>query len=165
MPEGLAQTMTDQDLVDLLAYLTTLRQPVSIVGPVPRDRAGSRGEGRARQSTRRARSTSRTGMDDGRGHKLSWRRLNANAEGLADLSALVAGDAEVRGLCLHPVVSPVAQNGPAGGRHARPRSRSGSMASRWHSPRRSQEKNEPRTALIDLPEGSSALLIRVRAGG
>ncbi len=32
MPEGLAQTMTDQELVDLLAYLGTLRQPVSIVG-------------------------------------------------------------------------------------------------------------------------------------
>ena len=32
MPEGLAQTMTDQELVDLLAYLTTLKQPVSIVG-------------------------------------------------------------------------------------------------------------------------------------
>ena len=32
MPEGLAQTMTDQEIVDLLAYLTTLKQPVSIVG-------------------------------------------------------------------------------------------------------------------------------------
>ena len=41
MPEGLAQTMTDQELVDLLVYLTTLRQPVSIVGAVPRDRPGS----------------------------------------------------------------------------------------------------------------------------
>src|SRR5262249_60077936 len=27
MPEGLVQTMTDQDLVDLLAYLGTLNQP------------------------------------------------------------------------------------------------------------------------------------------
>ena len=32
MPEGLAQTMTTQELVDLLSYLTTLRRPVSIVG-------------------------------------------------------------------------------------------------------------------------------------
>src|SRR5262249_40034606 len=32
MPDGLAQTMTDQDLFDLLVYLTTLREPVSIVG-------------------------------------------------------------------------------------------------------------------------------------
>ena len=32
MPEGLAQTMTAQELVDLLSYLTTLRRPVSIVG-------------------------------------------------------------------------------------------------------------------------------------
>src|SRR5262249_53159086 len=32
MPEGLAETMSDQDLVDLLAFLSSLRQPVSIVG-------------------------------------------------------------------------------------------------------------------------------------
>ena len=44
MPEGLAQTMTDQEFVDLLAYLTTLRQPVSIVGAIPRGRPDSRGE-------------------------------------------------------------------------------------------------------------------------
>ena len=33
MPEGLAQTMSDQDLVDLLAFLGALKLPVSIVGP------------------------------------------------------------------------------------------------------------------------------------
>ena len=32
MPEGLAETMTDQELADLLSFLSTLRQPVSIVG-------------------------------------------------------------------------------------------------------------------------------------
>src|SRR5262249_54923555 len=32
MPEGLAQALTDDELVDLLAYLGTLRQPVSILG-------------------------------------------------------------------------------------------------------------------------------------
>ena len=32
MPEGLAQTLRDQELVDLLTYLSTLREPVSIVG-------------------------------------------------------------------------------------------------------------------------------------
>ena len=32
MPEGLAQTMTTQELINLLSYLTTLRRPVSIVG-------------------------------------------------------------------------------------------------------------------------------------
>ena len=32
MPDGLAQTMTDQELVDLLDYLSTLRKPVSIAG-------------------------------------------------------------------------------------------------------------------------------------
>ena len=33
-------------------------------------------------------------VDDGRGRKLSWRRVNANAEGLVDLSALAGGDSE-----------------------------------------------------------------------
>ena len=32
MPEGLAQTMGEADFVDLLAFLQTLKQPVSIVG-------------------------------------------------------------------------------------------------------------------------------------
>src|SRR5262249_153992 len=32
MPEGLVQTMTIQDLADLLSFLTTLRRPVSNVG-------------------------------------------------------------------------------------------------------------------------------------
>src|SRR5262249_15411565 len=32
MPEGLAETLTEQELVDLLAFLATLKQPVSIVG-------------------------------------------------------------------------------------------------------------------------------------
>jgi putative membrane-bound dehydrogenase-like protein len=32
MPEGLVQTLSEQDLVDLLAFLATLKQPVSIAG-------------------------------------------------------------------------------------------------------------------------------------
>ena len=38
------------------------------------------------------------------------------------------------------------------------------MANRWNSPK-SENKNEPRAAVVDLAEGTSALLIRVPAGG
>ena len=57
MPEGLAQSLTERELVNLLVYLTTLKQPVSIVGqyhvvgPFARN-------GNAPGSTRRRRSTS-----------------------------------------------------------------------------------------------------------
>ena len=37
------------------------------------------------------------------------------------------------------------------------------MASRWPL-RRSQATSEPRTAVVDLPEGASSLLIRVAGG-
>ena len=33
-------------------------------------------------------------VDDGRGRKLTWRRIDANTEGLVDLTALAAGDAK-----------------------------------------------------------------------
>ena len=67
MPEGLAQTMTDQELVDLLAYLTTLRQPVSIVGQyhVLGPIAESGDAPRIDPASRRW--TSRPSVDDGRG--------------------------------------------------------------------------------------------------
>ncbi len=50
-------------------------------------------------------------VDDGQGRKLSWRRVNANAEGMVDLSALVAGDAKSDAwpTSYAPLVSPVAQ--------------------------------------------------------
>jgi putative membrane-bound dehydrogenase-like protein len=32
MPEGLAQTLSDQDLIDVLTFLTTLKQPVTVAG-------------------------------------------------------------------------------------------------------------------------------------
>ena len=42
MPDGLAQTLTEGELVDLIAFLSTLRQPVAIVGAVPRPGADPR---------------------------------------------------------------------------------------------------------------------------
>ena len=78
MPEGLAGAMSDGDLVDLVAFLATLKEPVSVVGqfqvlgPVEP-------EADAPRSPKSA------------GGKGTWRRLTGNAEGLVDL-AIPAGD-------------------------------------------------------------------------
>jgi putative membrane-bound dehydrogenase-like protein len=162
MPEGLAQTMTDQELVDLLTYLTTLKQPVSIVGQYQAIGPVHEPDGRSIFEPI-ARLDPHAPASDGRGQSLSWRRVTANTEGMADLSPLVAGDAGSAAYAWAPVVSSVAQKArlvidtqaeilvwldgkpisfpkPAGG-------------------------NEPRTADVDLREGKSALLIRVMRSG
>ena len=71
MPEGLAQTMTTQELVDLLSYLTTLRQPVSIVGQY--QMVGPVYEpDRKRQIAPGSAFNLQTPVADGRNHQLSW---------------------------------------------------------------------------------------------
>jgi putative membrane-bound dehydrogenase-like protein len=68
MPEGLTETMSEQDLVDVLAYLATLRRPVSIAGRV--ELAGPlAGDAAARA-----------------GEALAWRRAEADAEGRVNLA-------------------------------------------------------------------------------
>ncbi len=165
MPEGLAQSMTDQELVDLLVYLTTLKQPVSIVGqyhvvgpfsesgvPAPRIDPASPVDLEA-------------SLDDGRGHKLSWRRLNANAEGLVDLSSLMSADSKGGAaiVAYTPIVSSTAQKAKlvldtpaevAVWLNGKPVVLSGA-----------RNKGEPRTATVDLPQGPGALLIRVTPDG
>ena len=109
MPEGLAQTMTDQELVDLLAYLTTLKQPVSIVGQYQAVGPVHEPDGRpvfepiAKLDLRGAVQRSE-GAASSRGGVSS-----ANAEGQADLAPLVAGDGKNAAYAWVPVVSPVAQ--------------------------------------------------------
>ncbi len=108
MPDGLAQTLTDKELVDLLEYLTTLKQPVSIVGqyqavgPVSEPSGPSSGLARAMLEARGP-------VDDGRGGKLAWRRQTSDAEGLADLSPLLAGDSKNAAYAWVPVSSPAQQ--------------------------------------------------------
>ncbi|MGP0064222.1 MAG: PVC-type heme-binding CxxCH protein [Isosphaeraceae bacterium] len=160
MPEGLAQSMTDRDLVDLLVYLTTLKQPVSIVGQYhvvgPLSDSG--------ESTRINPASPvdlEASLDDGRGRKLSWRRMNANAEGRVDLSALVSADPK-NGASFYaytPIVSATAQKAKlvldtpaevAVWLDGKPVSLSGA-----------RDKGEPRTAAVDLAQGAGSLLIRV----
>jgi len=101
MPEGLAGSMSAGEFADLLAFLATLRQPVSIVGQYQAsgfaDEAGGPGP-MTPKTTSAARSAGT--------RKPAWRRVDANAEGYADLS-LIAGDDPKGGVYLYaPVLAP-----------------------------------------------------------
>ena len=84
MPEGLANTLSEQDLVDLLVFLSTLKQPVSIVGEA--HAVGPVAEGKVDPA---AINTTRAVEDGGRSH--AWRRLTADAEGNLDVTPLSGG--------------------------------------------------------------------------
>ncbi len=165
MPDGLAQTLTETELVDLVAFLHTLRQPVAIAGQYhvlgPMAEAG----GPARIDP--AATVDLDAMvDDGHGHKLAWRRVNANTEGLVDLSAIAGGDPKP-GNCAYlyvPLVSPVAQR-------ARLVLDTPAEATAWVNGKpvtlsaSTGEKGGPRSADLDLSQGSGSLVIRVPLDG
>ena len=163
MPEGLAQAMTDQDLADLLSYLTTLKQPVSIVGQYLAIGPLHEVNGKPVVDP-----TSKLDpdipLDDGRGRKLSWRRISANAEGQVDLSPLVAGEGKNAAYAWVPLHSPVDQ-------HARLVVDTPAEVAVWLNGKpvrlaaKSLDRNEPRAAVVDLPDGASALLVRLTAAG
>ena len=160
MPEGLAETMTDQDLADLLSFLGTLKEPASIVGqyhvigPIVESKSQ-----RAFDPT--------SPMDLGaslrgpEGQKLSWRRLDANAESRADLSTLVGDDSSKTAYVFAPILSPIAQT-------ARLVIDSKSDVSAWLNgkalPLPSPGLDGARALAVDLPEGRADLLIRVPGG-
>ncbi len=84
MPEGLVQNLTDGELVDLLAYLATLKQPAVIVadwqilGPLTPDfAAGKLPQGIDLKATYPGKNGSRVG----------WRKLGGDREGRLDLEA------------------------------------------------------------------------------
>jgi putative heme-binding domain-containing protein len=165
MPDGLAQTLTDHELVDLIAYLSTLRQPVAIagqfhvLGPIVESDPGTRIDPTGAVNLDAT-------VDDGRGRNLSWRRVNANAEGLVDLAALAGADSKnaAYAYLYAPVVSPIAQK-------ARLVIDTQTDAGAWvdghpvMSSTPSAAVGVPRSAELDLPRGSSSLLIRVPLKG
>jgi putative membrane-bound dehydrogenase-like protein len=93
MPEGLAEAMSDGDLVDLLAFLTTLKDPVSVVGQY-------QGVGPvATETLLNARSPLPA-------KELAWRRASTNAEGIVDLTTIAGEDPAKAAYLTTPVLSP-----------------------------------------------------------
>jgi putative heme-binding domain-containing protein len=95
MPEGLAQTMGENDLVDLLAFLQSLKKPVSIVGQYQALGPLARGD-------------EDPGLISGRATRPGWARRSADAEGQVNLKS-IAGDDPSRVVLLRtPVLAPEA---------------------------------------------------------
>ncbi|MBL8793110.1 MAG: c-type cytochrome, partial [Planctomycetia bacterium] len=84
MPEGLVQTLSDQDLVDMLAYLGTLKEPAvpvpqwHLLGPLEADSTPLVLDGKL--------DLKATHVGKG-GGKISWRKVGADREGRLDLEA------------------------------------------------------------------------------
>jgi putative membrane-bound dehydrogenase-like protein len=160
MPEGLAETMSDQELADLLSFLSILKQPVSIVGQyqVIGPLAEANGTPAFDTSARVDLSANLRGPE---GQKLSWRRLDANAESLADLGTLVGGDPAKSAYVYAPIVSPVVQQ-------ARLVLDSKADLKAWLNGKEldlpAPSADQTRTLVVDLPRGRSNLLIRVPGG-
>jgi putative heme-binding domain-containing protein len=160
MPEGLAQTMSDQDLVDLLAFLSTLRQPVSIVGQYHVIGPLIEPQGTPALDPQHNVDLAQN-LRGPEGQKLSWRRLVANAEGLADVTTL-AGTGEGRTVYAYvPVISPIEQE-------ARVVFDTKADVQAWLDgkpltlPRRTDDG--PIGVFVTLDKGSSDLLIRIAGG-
>jgi len=160
MPEGLAETMTDQELADLLSFLSSLKQPVNIVGQyhVIGPLAESK-DAPAFDPTRKVDLSAN--LRGPEGQKLSWRRLDANAESLADLGTLV-GDAPAKSAYLYaPVVSAIAQQ-------ARLVLDSKADVKVWLNGKAlslpDSGDGQSRALSVDLDRGKNDLLIRVGGG-
>ena len=160
MPEGLAQTMSDQDLVDLLAFLSGLRQQVSIVGQY--HVIGPVAESNGTLALDPMHAVDLTASLRGpEGQKLSWRRLDANAESLADLTTL-AGSAPTRAVYVFaPVISPIEQD-------ARLVLDTKADIKVWLGGKpldvSRPSDDGPVARVVTLPKGASDLLIRVAGG-
>jgi putative membrane-bound dehydrogenase-like protein len=159
MPEGLAETMTDQEIVDLLTFLATLKQPVSIVGQYQAvgplaDKPGAP----AVDPSAKLDHAERVAAADGK--PLAWRRLDANAESLADLSIL-AGDDPAKAAYVHvPVSAPASLS-------ARLVIDTRAEITAWLDGKAvelARGDETTRTATVSLPKGQSNLLIRVPGG-
>jgi putative membrane-bound dehydrogenase-like protein len=160
MPEGLAESMSDQDLADLLSFLSSLKQPVSIIGQY--QVIGPVAEASGMPALDPSEKVDLTANLRGpEGQKLSWRRLDANAESLADLSTLVGNDPAKAAYVYAPVVSPL-------GQPARLVIDSKADVKAWLNGKAlglaASGEDQTRTLVVDLPQGRSDLLIRVPGG-
>jgi hypothetical protein len=96
--------------------------------------------------------------------ELVWRRVVANAEGIADLSPFLGVNADQPAYAFTPVVSPLAQE-------ARLVLDTPANVSVWLNGQqvplsaRNENANEPRSALVLLRRGTNPLLIRMTREG
>lgn len=160
MPEGLAESMSEQDLVDLLAFLGTLKQPVSIVGLAQVVGPVAEAEG---QPALRPLATIDTGkpVRTAGGKDLAWRRASADAEGRIDLTALAGDKAGEAVYVLVPLSSPIEQS-------ARLVLDTGAKVQAWLDGKpvnlTGADAGKPGNATLSLPAGTAQLLLRVTTG-
>ena len=156
MPENLAGTMSDGDLVDLLAYLGTLRKPVGVVG---RLRAVGPIAGEGPRPDASGEVDAEAPVPDGAGRSLPWRRADADAEGRVDFGPFLAPGKAA--FAVAPIQSPAAQEATLVLDGA-------ADVLAWLDGRpvelKRAEADGPATASVSLPAGRSVLLIRATAG-
>lgn len=157
MPEGLAELLGEKDLVDLLAFLATLKQPVSILGQV---QAAGPVPGEALEPGAIGALDPSKALSAG-GQQLPWRRLTADAEGRVNLAPLTAADARgdfylhapITSAAEHPARLVVDSTAPV-------RAWLGGREVAFDAPRDGQ----PRSASVPIPRGTTSLVLRVPAG-
>jgi putative membrane-bound dehydrogenase-like protein len=153
MPEALIETLDEQDLADLLAYLMTLRQPVAVVGELQVAGPLSDGQPRVQEGAHLPLDRPIEAQD---GSRHPWRRALATAEGLFQL-----GDLSRAGQVCYlatPVVSSLEQD-------ARVVVDSDAKVWAWLDGRPLDFETSPgadvRSATLRLPAGGSQLVLRV----
>jgi putative membrane-bound dehydrogenase-like protein len=159
MPDGLAETMSDTDLVDLLAFLATLKEPVSIVGQY--QAVGPLAEKDAAKLLDGGRIDVTKAVPGPAGQQLAWRRLSANAESLVDLTSLAGDESSHAALLYSPVVSPSNQE-------ARLVLDTKAPVKVWFDGRPldlpAPSADQPRVVAMELAKGRHDLLISVSGG-
>ncbi len=156
MPENLVETLTEQDLADLIAYLATLRQPVSslgeyyVLGPLS---AGSY-DG-ATKPDLKARPVGPAGRP------LRWRHVQTGRDQHLDLSALLGSKEGLEAYLFVPLVSDRTQ-------HARLVLNTAHAVSLWlngHRVRLAEPRKTGANTLwegpLKLQAGANDLVIRV----
>jgi putative membrane-bound dehydrogenase-like protein len=159
MPEGLAESMSAEELVDLVAFLSSLRQPVSIVGQYQAIGPLVEKEGQLGLDPT-AKVNLAQPLRDADGQTLKWRRLDANAEGLADLTSVAAEPGRVV-YAYTPIVVDDEQE-------ARLVIEAKTNVRAWLGGKEvdlpEARPGQARAAVVDLPRGRSDLVLRVAGG-
>jgi len=159
MPENLVATLTEQDLADLIAYMATLRQPVSAVGEYYL--LGPLAKGTYQGAATPDLDAQPVGLS---GHKLRWQRVRTSRDHHLDLSSLLGSKAGTEVYCLVPVVSDRIQD-------ARLVVNTANGISLWHNGHAVKLSGLENSGLssswegsLKLRTGSNDLVIRIASG-